>query len=117
VQTILIRPDACSPPGSAAIETVFTSYFASKNIPTVPTAFDGRSDYGPFIAEGVNIPAGGIFTGAEGTKTAEQAAMFGGTAGVAYDVNYHAKGDTYDNLNFDAFLVNAKVSIFGCTCI
>lgn len=75
----------------------------------MPTAFDGRSDYGPFIAEGLDIPAGGLFTGAEGIKTAEQAALFGGTAGVAYDVNYHAKGDTYDNLNFDAFLVNAKV--------
>ena len=34
--------------------------------------FDGRSDYGPFIA--VGIPAGGLFTGAEGVKTAEQAA-------------------------------------------
>lgn len=88
---------------------MFNSYFASKNISTVPTAFDGRSDYGPFIAEGVGIPAGGVFTGAEGIKTEQQAALFGGTAGVAYDVNYHAKGDTYDNLNFGAFLVNAKV--------
>lgn len=99
-----------TPPGSGAIEKVFTDYFASKNIPSVPTEFSGRSDYGPFIAEGVNIPAGGLFTGAEGVKTAEQAALFGGTAGVAYDVNYHAKGDTYDNLNFTAFLVNAKAS-------
>ncbi|MGW3561068.1 hypothetical protein ACWDNT_27660, partial [Streptomyces sp. NPDC000963] len=30
------------------------------------------------------------FTGAEGIKTAAQAAKFGGQAGVAYDVNYHA---------------------------
>ncbi|KAB5596108.1 Aminopeptidase Y [Ceratobasidium theobromae] len=99
-----------TPPGSGAIEKVFNSYFASKNISTAPTAFDGRSDYGPFIAEGVGIPAGGVFTGAEGIKTEQQAALFGGTAGVAYDVNYHAKGDTYDNLNFGAFLVNAKAS-------
>ena len=35
--------------------------------PTEPTDFDGRSDYGPFIAAG--IPAGGLFTGAEGIKT------------------------------------------------
>lgn len=90
---------------------MFVDYFASKNIPTVPTSFDGRSDYGPFIAEGVDIPAGGLFTGAEGVKTADQAKLFGGTAGVAYDINYHAKGDTYDNLNFTAFLVNAKVPI------
>ena len=91
---------------------MFTDYFASKNIPSVPTEFSGRSDYGPFIAEGVNIPSGGLFTGAEGVKTEEQAKLFGGTAGVAYDVNYHAKGDTYENLNFKAFEINAKVDIY-----
>ncbi len=53
-----------------------------------PTAFDGRSDYGAFINAG--IPAGGLFTGAEGVKTAEQAVVYGGTAGVAYDPCYHA---------------------------
>ncbi|CAE7131314.1 unnamed protein product, partial [Rhizoctonia solani] len=99
-----------TPPGSGAIEKVFTDYFASKNIPSVPSEFSGRSDYGPFIAEGVNIPSGGLFTGAEGVKTEEQAKLFGGTAGVAYDVNYHAKGDTYNNLNFKAFEINAKAS-------
>jgi Zn-dependent M28 family amino/carboxypeptidase len=60
---------------------------------SAPTAFDGRSDYGPFIA--VGIPAGGLFTGAEGVKTAEQAAVYGGTAGVAYDVCYHQACDTF----------------------
>ncbi|CAE6442271.1 unnamed protein product [Rhizoctonia solani] len=103
------NPDS-TPAGSGAIEKVLTDYFASKNLSSVPTSFDGRSDYGPFIAKGVDIPSGGLFTGAEGKKTEEQAKMFGGTAGVAYDVNYHAKGDTYDNLNFDAFLINAEAS-------
>lgn len=98
-----------SPPGSGAIEKVFTDYYASKKIPSVPSAFNGRSDYGPFIAEGINIPSGGIFTGAEGVKTEEQAKLFGGSAGVAYDVNYHGAGDSYDNLNFKAFEANAKV--------
>ncbi|CAE6462127.1 unnamed protein product [Rhizoctonia solani] len=64
-------------------------------ISSVSTSFGGCSNYGPFIAEGANIPSGGLF---------------GGTTGVAYDVNYHAKGDTYNNLNFDAFLINAKAS-------
>jgi Zn-dependent M28 family amino/carboxypeptidase len=83
------------PPGSAAIEKVFTDYFAGQNLASAPTAFDGRSDYGPFIA--VGIPAGGLFTGAEGVKTAEQAAVYGGTAGVAYDHCYHQACDTFDN--------------------
>ena len=73
--------EPAGPPGSAQIETVFNEYFASQGLETEPTAFDGRSDYGPFIA--VGIPAGGLFSGAEGTKTAEQAAIYGGTAGRA----------------------------------
>lgn len=34
--------------------------------------------------------------------------MFGGEAGVAYDVNYHKIGDTIDNLAHDAFVLNTK---------
>ena len=85
------------PAGSAQIEEVFASYFASQGLATEPTAFDGRSDYGPFIA--VGIPAGGLFSGAEGVKTAEQAAVYGGTAGVAYDPCYHQACDDINNLN------------------
>ena len=47
------------------------------------TDFTGRSDYGPFIA--VGVPLGGLFTGAEGIKTAEEATIWGGTAGQQYD--------------------------------
>ena len=92
-------PDA-GPPGSDVIESVFTRYFASQGLASEPTAFDGRSDYGPFIATG--IPAGGLFTGAEGIKTAEQAAKYGGTAGVAFDPCYHQACDTITNLNVNA---------------
>ena len=83
------------PDGSAAIEQAFVDYFASQGLASEPTPFNGRSDYGPFIA--VGIPAGGLFTGAEGVKTAQQAAIYGGTAGLAYDPCYHAACDTYAN--------------------
>jgi Zn-dependent M28 family amino/carboxypeptidase len=86
---------AVGPAGSGAIEQVFLDYFASQNLATDPTPFNGRSDYGPFIAAG--IPAGGLFTGAEGVKTAAQAATYGGTAGQAYDSCYHLACDTYAN--------------------
>nr|WP_240188768.1 M28 family metallopeptidase [Nakamurella flavida] len=92
--------DGAAPPGSAQIETLFTDYFAGQDLATAPTAFDGRSDYGPFITAG--IPAGGLFSGAEGIKTEAEAAIFGGTAGVAYDPNYHQAGDTIGNLNTKA---------------
>ncbi|GGO61392.1 M28 family metallopeptidase [Nonomuraea cavernae] len=93
------------PPGSAQIEKQLESFFDSRGLAHVGTDFDGRSDYGPFIA--VGIPSGGIFTGAEGIKTPEEAALFGGTAGVAYDVCYHQACDTTANINATALDVNA----------
>ena len=96
------------PDGSAAIEGVFTSYFSGRGLPTAGTDFTGRSDYGPFI--GVGIPAGGLFTGAEGIKTEEEAALFGGTAGEPYDPCYHQACDTSRNLDRTAFLQNARAA-------
>jgi Zn-dependent M28 family amino/carboxypeptidase len=83
------------PAGSAEIEDIFLDYFRGQNLATLPTAFDGRSDYGPFIAQG--IAAGGLFSGAEGLKTPEQAQVFGGTAGEAYDRCYHQACDDLAN--------------------
>ena len=88
------------PPGSGELESIFERYFAGQGLASDPTPFSGRSDYGPFIAAG--IPAGGLFTGAEGIKTADQAATYGGTAGVAYDPNYHGAGDDITNVNTKA---------------
>ncbi len=85
------------PPGSGAIEQMFLDYFASQGLPVEPTPFSGRSDYGPFILNG--IPAGGLFTGAEGLKTADQAAIYGGTVGEQYDPCYHLACDTYSNIS------------------
>jgi Zn-dependent M28 family amino/carboxypeptidase len=89
------------PTGSAQIEQVFLNWFASQGLATTPTPFDGRSDYGPFIARGA--PAGGLFSGAEGIKTAAQAAVYGGVAGVAYDPCYHQLCDDITNLNDTSF--------------
>ena len=87
--------ESAGPTGSKTVEDVFLEYFTSQGLPTEPTAFDGRSDYGPFID--VGIPAGGLFTGAEEIKTPEQVAIYGGTAGAAYDPCYHQACDTYHN--------------------
>jgi Zn-dependent M28 family amino/carboxypeptidase len=81
------------PQGSGEIERVFHHYFSAMGLASAETPFSGRSDYGPFID--VGIPAGGLFTGAEGIKTAEQAAIYGGTAGIAYDFCYHLACDTF----------------------
>ena len=89
------------PNGSKNIEQVFLNYFDEladdEPLPTEPTAFDGRSDYGPFIA--VGIPAGGLFTGADGIKTEAEAAIYSGTAGDQYDPCYHLACDTFNNVS------------------
>ncbi|MDQ4125362.1 MAG: M20/M25/M40 family metallo-hydrolase [Actinomycetota bacterium] len=85
------------PEGSETIERVFQRFFQKRGLPTTQTPFEGRSDYGPFID--VGIPAGGLFTGAEDVKTAEEAELFGGTAGEAYDPCYHEACDTIQNVN------------------
>jgi Zn-dependent M28 family amino/carboxypeptidase len=78
------------PEGSAAIEELFNSYFAGRALPYEDTEFSGRSDYQAFILNG--IPAGGLFTGAEGDKSAAQVASYGGVAGD-YDPCYHQACD------------------------
>jgi Zn-dependent M28 family amino/carboxypeptidase len=92
--------DSLGSSGSGAVEDVFLDYFSAVGLPAEPTAFDGRSDYDAFIS--VGIPAGGLFTGAEDIKTVEEAEIYGGTAGVAYDACYHQACDTIDNLSAEA---------------
>jgi Zn-dependent M28 family amino/carboxypeptidase len=86
------------PYGSAQIEQTFNGFFADRlDVPTEGKDFDGRSDYGPFIE--VGIPSGGLFTGAEVVKTADQAAKWGGTAGIAFDPCYHQACDNLGNVD------------------
>ncbi|WP_164842723.1 M28 family metallopeptidase [Actinoplanes solisilvae] len=98
------------PAGSAQIEQTLAAYFTSIGVPTRGTDFDGRSDYGPFIANG--IPAGGIFTGAEGRKTAAQVQLWGGTAST-FDPCYHASCDTTANINDTALDRNSDAIAYA----
>jgi aminopeptidase Y len=99
------------PDGSTEIEKVFERFYADRGHPFKGTDFSGRSDYGPFIA--VGIPSGGLFTGAEGIKTAEEALIWGGTAGQQYDPCYHLACDTYDNNSDHALEVNADAVAYS----
>jgi Zn-dependent M28 family amino/carboxypeptidase len=101
------------PAGSAQIEQLFQQYYGLLGESYKGTDFSGRSDYGPFIAAGVDIPSGGLFTGAEGIKTADEVAIWGGTAGQQYDPCYHLACDTYANINLHAFDVNVDAVAFS----
>lgn len=89
------------PAGSAQIEKVITDFHGSRGLPTVGRDFDGRSDYGPFIAAG--IPAGGETSGSNLIKTDEWARLFGGQAGQSLDWCYHSACDTLKNVNRTIF--------------
>jgi Zn-dependent M28 family amino/carboxypeptidase len=93
------------PPGSIAIEDLFESFYTLRGEPYDDSAFDGRSDYQAFIDN--QIPAGGLFTGAEVPKSDAQQAIWGGTAGEQFDPCYHLACDTFDNNNNHALGVNA----------
>ncbi|WP_236720249.1 M28 family peptidase [Rathayibacter sp. VKM Ac-2630] len=98
------------PAGSIATEKAFTDYFDSIGQPWIDTAFDGRSDYDGFIS--VGIPSSGVFTGADDIKTEEEVALFGGTAGIPHDPNYHSVGDDLANINQEALGITSKAIAF-----
>jgi Zn-dependent M28 family amino/carboxypeptidase len=87
------------PPGSVQIQQLFNDWFQARGLatePIEPTTFDGAS-LGPLIDAGV--PTGGLFGGAADLKTPQEAATYGGTAGVSYDACFHAACDDIHNLN------------------
>lgn len=59
------------------------------------------------------MSVGGLFTGAEGIKTVEEAGIWGGTAGQQYDPCYHLACDTYDNNNDHALDVNSDAVAYA----
>ncbi|MDO5503843.1 MAG: M20/M25/M40 family metallo-hydrolase [Actinomycetia bacterium] len=99
------------PPGSSAAEQVFTDYFDRLGQPWVDTAYSGRSDYAAFVAAGV--PSTGLFTGADGRKTADEVALFGGTEGILHDPNYHTEADDLANINTNALDIMSRAIAYA----
>ena len=84
------------PPGSGEIERVFRDYFAAAGpclrADAVQRAVRLRTCSSP--PRRASRPVG-LFTGAEGIKTAAQALTYGGVAGQQYDPCYHIACDTF----------------------
>lgn len=99
------------PPGSASIEKAFAKFHRARGLAWEPTEIDFRSDYAAFFDYG--IPFGGLFTGAEGIKTDEEAAIYGGSAGVPYDPCYHQACDTYDNVSEQVLDLNSDAVAYS----
>ena len=103
--------DVPIPAGSEAIEKLYESFYTSVGQPYDDAQFSGRSDYQAFIKAG--IPSGGLFTGAEVVKTAEQQAIWGGTTGAQYDPCYHSACDTLGNVDLEWLDVNSDLIAFA----
>lgn len=97
--------DLEGPPGSDVIEAFFERFYAVRGLESEPTQISFRSDYAAFFDFG--IPFGGLFTGAEGIKSVEQEAIYGGVAGEQYDPCYHLVCDTIDNVSLEVLDLNA----------
>ena len=92
------------PEGSAGIERTLVAYLKAAGKTAEDTSFDGRSDYDGFTLAG--IPAGGLFSGAENKKSAEQAKLWGGAADQPFDPNYHQSTDTLDHIDRTSLGIN-----------
>jgi len=105
--------------GNKKTSLLFQNWFEEHNLPYDYTDFNGRSDYGPFLAEG--IVAGGLFSGADGIKTQEQYGRYAnklgdklaGTVNETHDQCYHRACDNINNINLYAYekMIQAAASI------
>ena len=96
--------------GSLIVTQLHFDYFIQNGLPYDGVPFDGRSDYGQFLA--VGVVAGGLFSGAEGTKTSDMRDKYdamlgvgmGGQANAQYDSCYHRSCDDVRNIHQGAHL-------------
>ncbi|CAF4156158.1 unnamed protein product [Adineta steineri] len=105
-------------PGSNEITTLFRDWFIRQKLPWNHTDFSGRSDYGPFLFEG--IVAGGLFTGADEVKDQQTRDYMdqmlgqgmGGIAGAIQDPCYHQACDSIQNINVFAYEKMVQAAAF-----
>jgi len=98
-------PPSAGSQRSAQIVKTLEDFYAQRQIPSKRMASGGRSDHKPFAD--IGIPYGGIFTGAEEIKSREEARLWGGRAGVAFDPCYHRSCDKLSNIGARALDINA----------
>ena len=104
--------------GSIKISEAFREWFTRQNLPWDYTDFSGRSDYGPFLAAG--IVAGGLFSGADETKSKEERKKYveklgegrGGFAGAIHDPCYHLECDTLENIDEFGYLKMVQAAAY-----
>lgn len=87
--------------GMDRIEAAFRDALADEGQSASEVSRDIPTDSAPFLS--VGVPVGGLFSGAFHPLTDDEAAAWGGVAGVAHDPCYHLACDDGYNIN-DALL-------------
>lgn len=90
-------PAARVPAGSAGIERTLAGYLNLAGVRPADMPLGLASDYSAFLRAGV--PIGGITSGTSQRKTATQARLWGGRAGVPLDPNFRSPADTIANVD------------------
>nr|WP_238322103.1 M28 family metallopeptidase [Vibrio mexicanus] len=101
------------PFGTSDIESTFIQFFNDRQFTTIPQALSKRSDYAGFADWGVAF--GGLFTGAEKAKSAQEVEQYGGEIDVAYDVCYHKPCDDLNNVSYTALYINTQALAYATT--
>lgn len=96
------------PEGSAGIERTLAARLYEHGVRPADMPLTRGTDYASFVAAGV--PVGGLTTGTSQLKSDVQARIWGGRAGVAFDANYHRRGDTIDNVDRKALGIMASTA-------
>jgi peptidase M28-like protein/PA domain-containing protein len=104
-------PAARVPLGSAGVERTLAGYLNLAGVRPADMPLGLASDYSAFLRAG--IPIGGITTGSSGRKTATQARLWGGRAGVPFDPNYLGPGDTIANVDRATLAITAPAVAFA----
>ena len=84
------------PTAGKVIEQLLAQALADGDLASAVVDIGGASDHLPF--DQVGIPVGGLFSGASEVKSTEEAAQFGGVAGIPADPCYHLACDTATNV-------------------
>jgi Zn-dependent M28 family amino/carboxypeptidase len=85
------------PAESTAIAGLFSTALDAAGLPWESEAIGAASDH--YFFDQVGIPIGGLFSGANEIKSAEQAGIFGGTADAPQDSCYHLGCDKPSNVD------------------
>ncbi|CAF3901669.1 unnamed protein product [Rotaria sp. Silwood2] len=104
--------------GSNKLTDLFRDWFIRQNLPWDYRDLSGRSDYAPFLAEG--IVSGGLSSGTDGIKTQKQRDRYdemlgqglGGVADIMYDPCYHKVCDSIQNINLFGYEKMVKAAAY-----